>query len=160
MKIVIKKTSGGVSIMTLVGDADPAECIAKWSDANPGEYVSHREMPDDAIPVDRTFRNAWTDTTPEPMIDIDPVRAAQISNPVPESVTMRQARLALLGAGLLDTVNSAIASMPGAAGESARLEWEFSSEVQRNKTFVVSMASALGLSNAQLDALFIQAAAL
>lgn len=78
----------------------------------------------------------------------------------PQSVTMRQARLALLDAGLLATVNAAIAGMAGAAGDAARIEWEFSSEVQRDKTLVASMAAALGLSDAQLDALFIAAAAL
>jgi len=78
----------------------------------------------------------------------------------PVSITMRQARLALYNVGLLPTVNAAIAGMAGAAGDAARIEWEFSSEVLRNKALVASMASSLALSDAQLDALFIQAATL
>ena len=35
-------------------------------------------MPDDAIPEDRTFRDAWADTTPELVIDIDMVKARDI----------------------------------------------------------------------------------
>ncbi len=79
---------------------------------------------------------------------------------VPVAVTMRQARLALLQAGMLATVNGAIAAMPGAAGDAARIEWEFSSEVQRHKPLVLALAPLLGLDDAQLDALFVQAASL
>lgn len=73
---------------------------------------------------------------------------------------MRQARLALLGAGKLATVNTAVANMPGAAGEAARIEWEYSGEVHRDKALVQALSPVLGLTDAQLDALFVAAAAL
>lgn len=76
--------------------------------------------------------------------------------PIPQSVTMRQARLALLGAGLLDTVETAIAG----AGPAAKIEWEYAQEVQRAAGLVPAMAIALGMTEAQIDALFIAAAAL
>ena len=76
---------------------------------------------------------------------------------VPVKVTMRQARLALLGAGLLATVNASVAAMPGATGDAARIEWEFSSEVYRQKALVLTLGAALGLTSAQLDTLFIKA---
>lgn len=79
---------------------------------------------------------------------------------VPRAVTMRQARLALLSAGLLTAVNDAVAAMPGAAGEAARIEWEFSQEVQRDKALALALAPVLNFSEAQLDALFIAASAL
>jgi len=79
---------------------------------------------------------------------------------VPAQVTMRQARLALLGAGLLQTVNDAIATMPGTEGEAARIEWEYALSVDRNSQLVAGMTSALNLSEEQLDALFITAASL
>jgi hypothetical protein len=75
-------------------------------------------------------------------------------------VTMRQARLALLGAGLLSTVNGSIAAMTGAAGEAARIEWEYSQEVQRDRGLVASLGAALGLTEAQLDGLFTAAHAI
>ena len=53
---------------------------------------------------------------------------------------MRQARLALLGAGKLAEVNTAIAAMPGAAGEAARIEWEYSGEVHRDKALIQALA--------------------
>lgn len=79
---------------------------------------------------------------------------------VPESVTMRQARLALLSAGILTTVNNAILTMSGVDGDAARIEWEFSSNVERHKSFVKFISSQLGLSETQLDDLFILAATL
>lgn len=80
--------------------------------------------------------------------------------PVPDVVTMRQARLALLQAGLLAQVNTAVANMPGAAGDTARIEWEFSSTVERNRPLVQSLIGALGLTESQLDDLFRLAATL
>lgn len=80
--------------------------------------------------------------------------------PAPQSVTMRQARLALLNAGLLTQVEAAIAAMPGAAGDAARIEWEYALSVERNSPLVASLAAALTLDSSQLDALFTQAAAL
>ena len=82
------------------------------------------------------------------------------SDPVPEVVTMRQARLALLGAGLLAQVNAAVANMPGTEGDAARIEWEYAQEVRRDSALVQSLIPALGMNDAGLDALFTAAAAL
>lgn len=79
---------------------------------------------------------------------------------VPASVTMRQARLALLGAGLLDDIDAAINALPSPQKEAARIEWEYSQEVQRHNGFVSVLAPALGLTEAQTDALFVGAALL
>ena len=73
---------------------------------------------------------------------------------------MRQARLALLGAGKLPAVNAAIAAMQGAQGEAARIEWEYSQEVQRDRGLVSALSSQLGMTEEQLDALFTAAAAI
>ena len=79
---------------------------------------------------------------------------------VPASVTIRQARLALLGAGLLASVDAAIDGMPSQQKEAARIEWEYATEVQRSSGLVPMIGAALGLDDAALDALFIEAAAL
>lgn len=78
----------------------------------------------------------------------------------PQVVTMRQARLALLQVGKLAAVNSAIAAMPGEAGDAARIEWEFSSVVERNRPYVQQIAVGLGLTSQQLNDLFTLAATL
>ena len=79
---------------------------------------------------------------------------------VPQRVTMRQARLALLGAGLLDDIDAAINGLPSPQKEAARIEWEYSAEVQRHNGFVSVLAPMLGLTEAQTDALFLTAAGL
>ena len=67
-----------------------------------------------------------------------------------QSITMRQARLALLGAGLLDQVNAGMSTMP----QAAQIEWQFASEVRRDNALIGAMATALGLDDAAIDALF------
>lgn len=82
------------------------------------------------------------------------------SDPVPKVVSMRQARLALLGAGLLAQVNTAVANMPGAEGDATRIEWEYAQEVRRDSPLVAGLSAALGLTDETLDNLYKVAAGL
>ena len=93
-------------------------------------------------------------------MELHPVPLIPPAPPVPQSVTMRQARTALLSIGKLDQVDAAINAMPEPARSKAKIEWEYSSEVQRQQPLIVAMAGALGLSPAQIDTLFISASAL
>lgn len=78
---------------------------------------------------------------------------------VPASVTMRQARLALLAAGLLDDVDAAIAAIPDPVQrKAAQIEWEYATEVRRESPMLAMLAPALGLDDAALDDLFRRAA--
>ena len=76
--------------------------------------------------------------------------------PVPQSVTPRQARLALLAAGHLAAVNAAVA----AAGPHAQIDWDYALEIRRDNARIASMAAGLGLTDAQIDDLFRAAAVL
>lgn len=80
--------------------------------------------------------------------------------PVPQEITMRQARLVLLGAGLLNGVQTAIDGLPEPQRSAANIEWEFSNTLQRRNAFVLTLGPALGLNDAQIDALFIQGSTL
>ena len=80
--------------------------------------------------------------------------------PVPEAVTMRQARLALLGAGKLSSVDAAINAQDEPLKSKARIEWEYSNEVQRHNGIVSMMGPALGLTEDDIDNLFRVAATL
>ncbi len=81
--------------------------------------------------------------------------------PVPQSVTRRQARQALLLHGLLFNVDPLIAAIPDATQRGlAQIEWEDSQDFERHRPLLVLIGTALGLDSAGLDALFIQAAAL
>lgn len=79
---------------------------------------------------------------------------------VPHEVTMRQARLALHAIGVLPHVAPAIEALDGEEREVARIEWEFSSTVVRDRPLVAMLGQALGLDSDALDQLFITAAGL
>jgi len=81
-------------------------------------------------------------------------------NGIPQQVTMRQARLALLGAGMLSGIDATINSLPEPTRSAAKIEWEYSQAVQRHNGFVSQIAPAIGLTEAQIDALFVAAAKL
>lgn len=82
------------------------------------------------------------------------------THPVPQEVSMRQARLALLGAGLLSTVQQSLDALPGDEGEAARIEWEYAGSVTRSSELITSIGSQLGLTEAEIDNLFRTAAAI
>jgi len=82
--------------------------------------------------------------------------AEELAARVPWVVEMAQARLALLSAGLLDTVESNLASM----SQSAQIEWEYRTTVRRDNALVAAMKTQLGWTDEQLDNLFIAAAQL
>lgn len=79
---------------------------------------------------------------------------------IPNTVAMRQARLALLRAGHYEAVQQAVATLPNDAGIAARIEWEFATTVERNSPIVTLLAGAIGLDESDLDDLFATAVTL
>lgn len=88
--------------------------------------------------------------------DLDAAMAGMPSATQPATITMRQCRLALLHAGLLDTVESLVGSL----GAEAAIEWNFASVVTRDSPLLSSIATAAGLSEQAVDDLFAAAAGL
>lgn len=98
------------------------------------------------IPLSSEEASAWRQMTEQ-----------EIERPAsPVLVTPRQARLALLEAGLLDQVQAAVT----AAGGATQIAWEYATVLDRNDALIVSIGTALDLSPSQIDALFTQAATL
>ena len=112
----------------------------------PGYAAQFIEVPNEAKAGFKLVDGEWTE--PEPV------------SYIPQEVTMRQARLALLENGLLANVQPAINSLPEPDKTKAQIEWEYSNALQRSNPFVAVLGSALGLSSQDLDDLFIQASAL
>ena len=74
---------------------------------------------------------------------------------VPKSITMRQARLYLLSLELLDDVELLVSQ-----NKAQQIEWEYASEVQRTNQLIPALQESLGLTNAQVDTMFIEASKL
>jgi hypothetical protein len=70
---------------------------------------------------------------------------------VPELISMKQARLALLNIGKLDNVEAAIVD------RSVRIEWEYSTTVNRFNSAIVDIFRSIGMTEDQIDDLFISA---
>lgn len=75
---------------------------------------------------------------------------------VPESVSMRQAQLALLGADILDDVEALVATLPRAY----QIEWNKASIVERTNPLVELVRQQKAMTVQQIDDLFILAATL
>ena len=84
----------------------------------------------------------------------------EVPTPIPQVVTMRQARLALLQQGLLASIQPAIDALDEPHRSGANIEWEYSQTVERTRPFVLTLGEALGLTDDDLDALFELAATL
>lgn len=80
--------------------------------------------------------------------------------PVPEQITMAQARAVLIANGHFDTVEAALASDTSGQGKIHYAAWEYSPTIRRDSALVTSMAALLSLSDAQVDDLFRSAGAL
>lgn len=80
---------------------------------------------------------------------------------VPASVTMRQGREALIRAGLDEAVDAAIAAIEDPVARKVALNaWTMSNNFERRNGFISQLGPAIGLTDEQIDALFIAAARL
>lgn len=79
--------------------------------------------------------------------------------PVPFAVSARQAKRALLEAGLLDDVQLAIDNIPDELERRrVQIDWDESTEFRRDWPTLAVLAAAMKLDGGALDALFMQAA--
>lgn len=88
---------------------------------------------------------------------VAPTPASSIPT-VPATVSRFQAKAALLQAGLLDSVEAMMVSESTPA--LARIAWREAQEFRRTSPTVLAMAQALNLTDPQMDALFVSAAAI
>jgi len=73
-------------------------------------------------------------------------------------VTPRQARLALLQAGYLESIDTAIAGLSDLLRDQVTIEWEYAVQIERMSPWVVAMTESLGMTPEQVDQLFEAAA--
>lgn len=95
------------------------------------------------------------------MMTIITINPAMLAQSVPQVVTRRQARQALLLAGRLQDVQPAIDAIADPLQRGlVQIEWDDSQEFQRTRPTLIALATAIGMTDADLDNLFTQAALL
>lgn len=78
---------------------------------------------------------------------------------VPEKITLRQARLALLNLNLLDSTETVIANIQDTTKrKAAQINWEYAEYIYRISDLVSVLEQGLPLTTDQMDDLFIAAA--
>jgi len=81
--------------------------------------------------------------------------------PIPAVVTRKQARKALAIAGLFDAVQPAIDAIADPLQRRlVQIDWDDAASYERTDSTLLALASGLGLDEAALDALFLQASTL
>ena len=94
----------------------------------------------------------FADLTPEEIAAAKAAAAAEAeARRITATVTPRQARLVLLQAGHLDAVETMLALPENRA---AQITWEYALEIKRSDPLIVAIGGALGLTEAEIDALF------
>lgn len=98
----------------------------------------------------------WSLTTASP---INPSEYVMNTQPVTDvqSVTMRQARKILFKYGYIDAINNFIENLPSPDKELAQIDWEYATEVSKNSTLTLTIASYLQLAQSTIDKLFYEA---
>jgi hypothetical protein len=83
-----------------------------------------------------------------------------VDDSVPASVSARQIRLWILRQGIsLAAVDAAIDAIPDQLQrDSVRVEWDYAPYVERSHPMLIPLAAALGLTEAQVDQAFVEAA--
>jgi hypothetical protein len=82
----------------------------------------------------------------------------RLSRRVPQVMSALQCRLALMGAGLLNPVEALMAAT--ATPAHVRIAWEYATQFERGSPMIAATAAMLGLTDAQLDDLFVAGAAI
>jgi hypothetical protein len=102
--------------------------------------------------IEAAMAAALTELSPPRHVEPSP----SPDHPVPDSVSRRQMKLALLGAGMLDQVEAFVAG----ADRAVQISWADAVEFRREDPMLTAAADAFGLTSEQRDDLFRAAAAL
>jgi hypothetical protein len=161
MAYVIERPSGDLEEISGAfqsGDGDAAvNHSTDWLDASTAEERAElriHDVPPADVPAGMVVASRRYDRVDGVVTEILELSPAPIV--VPASVTPRQLRLALHFAGKLDQVEAFVTG--GQAPPEAVISWEYATEFLRSDPMLGQFASMLGLTDDDVDGLFIAAA--
>lgn len=121
--------------------------VVEVADVAPPAYDAETETVEEQTPeyVGGIWRRKWLKRAVTP---------AELVARTPPSVRPHQLQLALLDAGLLDTLITAISNLTAAQKRRAQIVLDRCPAFDRDSTFINQMRTLLGLTESQMDALF------
>jgi len=134
---------------------------SRWPIQHPDDYPLFYGTCDDDADLDipgvmRVFEdNIEKERSAKEQYDI--LWSQELKARLPSVVTARQIRLALLDAGLLDSVQTAFADLAEPMKTKAQIEWEYATEIEKYSPLIQKLYPKLGLTEEQLDDLFVAA---
>lgn len=132
----------------------PLTIEQQWKAPDLAALGLHRPQPADPVPSDKIA----TETHVERVDGVVRYVNTVADKPVPDVITPKQAKLALLKAGLLGQVEAMIEALPDPDKKVVEIEWNTSQTIRRDHMLIATLAEKLPLSDAQVDNLFKQAA--
>lgn len=127
----------------------PVLALADWRAAEP-EGGQHET---DAMDAAEAEGAAWQQARVDALAELDRLAALPLEHgprPVPAAVYMWQAKAALAAVGKLEAANAVVAQAPAAVA----IAWEYASHISRDAVAVAGIGAALGMTSADIDALF------
>lgn len=101
------------------------------------------------VHVDGAWSQVW---------NVRDLTAEELKARVPRSITKRQARQEMIEAGLIGAVESAINAIEDETQKALMLSWwNDSQNYERDNPELISMAASIGLTEEQLDSMFLSA---
>lgn len=117
-------------------------------------WIAYTASPDDTVEMGRQVHAALLAGAAG---EIKPYDPSTVVRYVPQTVTRRQALLALLDAGLLDDLEASLSAINGALEKrKAQIEYD-APEWSRQNVWLVSVCEQIGMTSDDLDNLFITA---
>ena len=142
---VVNKTTSIVENVIVAYDDFKSVYEAQNKDFVLIEYIEKPINDDEVARIGETYIEGigFRFDSPEPIIV------------VPKSITMRQARLYLLSIGKLDDVELLVQG-----NKAWYIEWEYANEVLRTNQLIPALQQSLGLSDSDIDSMFMEASKL
>lgn len=134
----------------------PNRIFSEWSDEQLSSVGVYRVVYDDAPIPEGKMLDGWTYEIEGYVAIASPIFVDEVVI-IPESVSRAQGKAALLAAGMLSSAEGFIDSLEGDEKILALIAFNETNEWRRDSPFLNQVATALGITQEQMDELFLEA---